>query len=113
MGDFIEGYKLKIFIGESDRHDHMTLYEWILKRAIEFKLAGGTVIRGMEGYGSHSQIHSAKILSLSTDLPIIIEFNDTIKNIENFLPVIDSVVKDGLITLETIRLKFYTSKISK
>ncbi len=109
MDDFINGYKLKIFLGESDKHDHMPLYEWVLKQAMEHKLAGGTVIRGLSGYGSHSQIHSAKILSISCDLPIIIEFNDTVSNIEKFLPTIDEAIKDGLVTLENIQLKIYKS----
>lgn len=105
-----DGYLLRIFIGESDKKDNMPLYEWIVRRAKEEKLAGATVLRGIEGYGAESHIHTARILQLSTDLPIIIEIIDTLEKIEKFMPIVDDVMKDGLATLEKVKIKLYRSK---
>ena len=105
-----EGFLLRIFVGESDKHDGMALYEWIVRRAKQEKLAGATVIRATEGFGAHSHIHSAKILQLSTDLPIIIEIIDTQEKIEAFIPIIDSVIQDGLVTMEKVQIRLYRSK---
>lgn len=102
-----KGNLLRIFIGESDKHDGLPLYEWIIKKAREFGLAGTTVIRGIEGFGAHSRIHTTKILRLSEDLPIIIEIIDTLEKIENFLPLIDSAIHEGLATIEKVDIKFY------
>jgi len=102
-----QGHLLRIFVGESDRHDNMPLYEWIVRKAREMGLAGATVLRGLEGFGAHSRIHTAKILRLSTDLPIVVEIVDTIDNIERFLPQIDEAIKEGLATLEKVEVRFY------
>jgi PII-like signaling protein len=102
-----EGYLLRIFIGESDKKDGMPLYEWIVKRAKQEKLAGATVLRGMVGFGARSHIHTAKILQLSTDLPIVIEIIDTLPKIEAFMPIVDEAVLDGLATLEKIMIRLY------
>src|SRR5262245_37611441 len=104
-----EGRLLRIFIGESDRHDGIPLYEWIVRRAREHGLAGATVLRGLEGYGAHSRLHTAKILRLSMDLPIVIEIVDTADKIDAFLPVIDAAIPEGLATLEKVRIRFYRS----
>lgn len=104
-----EGYLLRIFIGESDRHAGMLLYEWIVRAAKERGLAGATVLRGLEGFGARSRIHTARILDLSTDLPIIVEIVDTLEKIEAFLPIVDGVVKDGLATVEKVQIRFYRS----
>ncbi len=104
-----EGHLLRIFIGESDRHDGQPLYQWLVREANRRGLAGATVLRGLEGFGAHSRLHTAKILRLSTDLPIIIEIVDTIAKIEDFLPVIDDVVKEGLATIEKVDVRFYRS----
>jgi hypothetical protein len=104
-----EGQLLRIFIGESDKHDGMPLYEWIVRRARQEGLAGATVIRGVEGYGAHSRLHTAKILRLSEDLPLIVEIVDTQEKIESFLPVIDAAIPEGLATLEKVRIRFYRS----
>ncbi len=104
-----EGHLLRIFIGESDRHEGMTLYEWIVRRAREQGLAGATVLRGLGGFGAHSRLHTAKVLRLSADLPIVIEIVDTIQKIEAFLPIIDGVVKEGMATLEKADIRFYRS----
>ncbi|MGB5132923.1 MAG: DUF190 domain-containing protein [Steroidobacteraceae bacterium] len=104
-----EGHLLRIFIGESDRHEGMTLYEWIVRKAREQGLAGATVLRGLGGFGAHSRLHTAKVLRLSADLPVVIEIVDTIQKIEAFLPVIDGAVKEGMATLEKVDIRFYRS----
>jgi PII-like signaling protein len=104
-----EGCLLRIFIGESDKHEGASLYEWIVRKAKERGLAGATVLRGIEGFGAHSRVHTAKILQLSTDLPVVIEIVDTRENIENFLPIIDGAIPEGLATLERVEVRFYRS----
>lgn len=103
------GHLLRIFIGETDRHGGMPLSEWIVRRAREHGLAGATVLRGLEGFGAHSRIHTAKILRLSADLPIVIEIVDTREKIEEFLPVIDGAITEGLATLEKVEIRLYRS----
>jgi PII-like signaling protein len=105
-----DGCLLRIFIGESDKREGMPLYAWIVRQAKQAKLAGATVIRGIEGFGAQSHIHTARILQLSTDLPIIIEIIDTHEKIDAFLPTIDDAVKDGLATIEDIKIRLYRSK---
>lgn len=104
-----EGYLLRIFIGESDRHGGKPLYEWLVLKARESGLAGATVLRGMMGFGAHSRIHTFKIERLSEDLPIIIEIVDTREKLENFLAAIDSAIDEGLATLEKAQVRFYRS----
>ncbi len=103
------GKLLRIFIGESDRHEGMLLYEWIVRQARSRGIAGATVLRALEGYGAHSRLHTAKILRLSTDLPIVIEIIDSEEKIEDFLAVIDGVIPDGLATVEKVEVRFYRS----
>jgi uncharacterized protein len=102
-----EGHLLRVFIGESDRHQGMPLFEWLVRQAREHGLAGATVLRGLEGFGANSRLHTAKILRLSSDLPIVIEIVDTIEKIESFLPVVDEAVREGLATLERVDVRFY------
>ena len=102
-----EGHLLRIFVGESDKHDGIPLYEWIVHKAREHGLAGSTVLRGLEGFGAHSRLHTAKILRLSSDLPIVIEIVDTGDKIEAFLPVIEAAVDEGLATVEKVEVRFY------
>jgi PII-like signaling protein len=103
------GHLLRIFIGESDKHEGMPLYEWIVLKAKEFGLAGSTVLRGIEGFGAKSRIHTTKILRLSEDLPIVIEIIDTIEKIEEFLPLVDEAITEGLATVEKVNIRFYRS----
>ena len=105
-----EGHLLRIFIGESDKHGNMPLYEWLVRRAKEGGLAGATIFRAIEGYGAHSRIHTAKILELSTDLPVIIEIIDTLPKIEAFIPILDDVLNGSLVTLEKVQIRIYRSK---
>jgi PII-like signaling protein len=102
-----EGYLLRVFIGESDRHGHKPLYESIVLQAREAGLAGATVLRGVMGFGKNSVLHTAKILRLSEDLPMIVEIVDSLEKIEKFLPVLDELIKDGLVTVEKIRVIHY------
>jgi PII-like signaling protein len=104
-----DGTLLRIFIGESDKHQGLPLYEWIVRKAREQGLAGATVLRGLEGFGAHSRLHTAKILRLSTDLPIVVEIVDTEENIQSFLPAIDDAIGEGLATLEKVEVRFYRS----
>lgn len=102
-----EGLLLRVFIGENDRAGSKPLYEAIVFAAREAGLAGATVLRGPMGFGKKSRLHTAKILRLSEDLPIIIEMVDSAEKIEAFLPMIDSLIGDGLVTLERVRVITY------
>lgn len=102
-----EGKLLRIIIGESDRNDGLPLYEWIIKKAREEKLAGASVFRGIEGFGAKSHLHTAKILCLSQDLPILIEIIDVEEKINSFIEIIDPVIKEGIVTIENVEVKFY------
>ena len=107
-----EGYLLRVFVGESDRDRHRPLYEAIVLKAREAGLAGATVLRGVMGYGKHSVLHTAKILRLSEDLPMVIEIADSLDKIEQFLPVLNEMIKDGLVTLERVRVIQYKAQES-
>ncbi len=102
-----EGYLLRIFIGESDRSGHKPLYETLVLKAREAGLAGATVLRGVMGFGKHSMVHTAKILRLSEDLPMIVEVVDSLEKIEAFLPLLDELITDGLVTLEKVKVIHY------
>ena len=104
-----EGKLLRIFIGENDTHEGLSLHEWIVRKARERGLAGATVLRGLEGFGAHSRLHTAKILRLSSDLPIVVEIVDTEEKIEAFLPLIDDVIVEGLATVEKVEVRLYRS----
>ena len=102
-----ESLLLRIFIGESDRHGGRPLYEAIVLKAREDGLAGATVLRSPMGFGAASRIHTSKSLRLSEDLPIVIEIVDAESKIEAFLPVLDSMLGGGLVTLEKVRVLHY------
>ena len=108
-----EGQLLRILIGENDKYEKRPLYEWIVRKARESGLAGATVLRGLEGFGTHSRVHTAKILRLSSDLPIVIEIVDTHEKIAQFLPLIDDAITEGLATLENVKIRFYRGGGSK
>ncbi len=101
------GQLLRIFIGESDKWEGRPLYEAIILKARERGVAGATMLRGLMGYGAASRIHTAKILRLSEDLPIVVEIVDSAEKIESFLPIIDEMVGEGLVTLEQVRVIQY------
>jgi hypothetical protein len=102
-----EATLLRIFIGDADRHDHRPLYEAIVLKAREMHLAGATVLKSPMGYGGTSRLHTAKILQLSTDLPMVIEIVDEPGKIEAFLPVLDGMMDGGLVTLEKVQVIHY------
>jgi PII-like signaling protein len=104
-----EGQLLRIFIGESDKWKGKPLYEAIVLKAREMGIAGATMLRGMMGYGAASRIHTAKILRLSEDLPIVVEIVDSAEKIGALLPVVEEMVQEGLITLENVRVLQYRS----
>jgi len=101
---------LRIFIGELDKHGHLPLYEAIVLAARERHLAGATVLRGPMGYGASSRLHTAKILRLSEDLPVVIEIVDSEEKINSFLPVLDEMMSSGLVTIEKVRVLQYGKK---
>lgn len=105
------GVLLRVFIGENDKDPERggPLYQSIVRRAHDAHLAGATVLRGAIGYGRHSRIHTAKLLEMSTDLPLVIEIVDAEDKIEAFLPEIDALVGEGLVTLEAVRIVKYST----
>lgn len=102
-----EGLLLRIFIGEDDTYQGKPLYEQIVLKARELGLAGATVIRGIMGFGAHSRIHTAKVLRLSEDLPIIIELVDTEEKLNQLIDFLDKVIEEGLVTLERVKIIKY------
>ena len=102
-----DGYLLRIFVGESDRWHGKPLYEAIVLKARELHLAGATVLRGPMGFGATSRLHSAKLLRLSEDLPIVIEIVDGKDKIDELMPYIDEMVQEGLVTLERVQVIKY------
>ncbi len=102
-----DGQLLRVFIGESDRHGGRPLYEVIVEEARRSGLAGATVFRGCEGFGAHSRVHTTRILRLSEDLPVVIEIVDAEERIQAFLPTLDGLVQEGLVTVEKATVIFY------
>ena len=102
-----EAVLLRIFFGEADRHDGKPLHEAIVMKAREMQMAGATVLRGPMGFGHSSRLHTAKILRLSEDLPLVIEIVDSEEKINGFLPVLDTMMGSGLITIEKVKVLRY------
>jgi PII-like signaling protein len=102
-----EGKLVRVFVGESDTVHGKPLYQAIVERVREEGLAGATVIRGIEGFGATSRLHTTRILQLSTDLPVVIEIVDTDEKIQGILPILDEMIGDGLVTLEKVHIITY------
>ena len=102
-----EAELLRIFIGESDRFEGKPLYEAIVEEARRRSMGGATVFRGLMGYGAHSRVHTSKVLRLSEDLPIVIEIVDSPEKVEAFLPELDSMMNEGLVTVERAKVLVY------
>lgn len=102
-----EAQLLRVFIGESDRWNGMPVFEAIVLKARELRIAGATVLRGPMGFGAHSRMHTVKVLRLSEDLPVIIEIVDSEEKIKTLLPHIDEMVTEGLVTLERVHVIKY------
>jgi uncharacterized protein len=102
-----EGQLVRVFIGEADRWHGKPLFQAIVERMRKEGLAGTTVIKGIEGFGAASRLHTTRILQLSTDLPVVIEVVDTQERIDHILPILDQMVGDGLVTLERVHIITY------
>ena len=102
-----DGRLLRIYLGESDKADGRPLYEAIVLKARELGLAGATVLRGPMGFGAHSRLHTAKLLRLSEDLPVLVEIVDSAEKIDELLAHVDGMVREGLVTIETVRVIKY------
>jgi uncharacterized protein len=100
---------LRIFIGEDDRYDGKPLFKYILELFKKEKMAGVTIIRGIDGFGKSSHLHTTSILRLSSDLPVVIECVDKKKNIEKIKPILNDIIKEGLITEEKVKIILYES----
>lgn len=105
--------RLRIYIGETDLWNGQPLYDALVRKAKELDMAGATVFRGLEGYGANSRIHTARILDLSADLPILVEVIDSEEYVAKFLPVLDEMVREGLVTIDDIEIIKYGSKPPK
>lgn len=110
MENVEDGTLLRIFVGEDDEHDGRPLYEAIVHALREHGLAGATVFRGIMGFGRSSVLHSAKVLRLSEDLPIVIECVDRRRNVERVLPLLDELIVEGLVTLEAADVRVYRGR---
>src|SRR5204863_7866728 len=102
-----EGQLLRVFIGDSDQWQGQPLFRAIVLRAKELGLAGATVLRGPMGFGANSRVHTAKLLDVSTDLPVVVEIVDSAQKIQSLLPFLDEAVAEGLITIEEVRVLRY------
>jgi uncharacterized protein len=102
-----EGKLLRLFIGESDSWHGKPLYQAIVERVREEGLAGATVLRGIEGFGADSHLHTSRILRLSEDLPVVIEIVDTVENIDRVVPLLDEMVLEGMLTVERVHVVSY------
>ena len=101
---------MRIFIGEKKKHGHKSLYQAIVEMLREEKVAGATVLRGITGFGAKSHLHSTHLLTLSQDMPMVIECIDTQENIDRIMPKIDDMVSEGLVTLEKVEVIRYAPK---
>jgi len=104
-----EGKLLRLFIGESDTWHGKPLYQAIVERVRREGLAGATVLRGIEGFGADSRLHTSRILLLSEDLPVVIEIVDTPEQIDSVVPILDQMVGEGMLTLERVQIVSYRS----
>jgi hypothetical protein len=102
-----KGHLLRIFVNENRHYEHMPLYEWIVRKAHAAHLTHATVTRGMMGFNANTPIHTARILSLSEDLPVVIEIVDALEKIDAFLPQIEHAIDEGLVTVEDVQVRFY------
>jgi uncharacterized protein len=105
--------RLTIYIGESDQHHHRPLYHEIVSRAREAGLAGATVLRGIEGFGASSRLHTARILTLSEDMPVVVEIVDRRERIDAFLPVLNELIGEGLVVREEVEVITYRGREPK
>lgn len=108
-----EAFLLRIFIGESDKQDSRPLYEVLVETARKRGMAGATALRGFLGFGANSRIHTSKVLRISEDLPVVVEIVDTEEKINAFLPELDRMIGEGLVTMEKVRVIAYRHNSKK
>ncbi len=108
MKQIEDGKRLKIFVGENHRHKGVPLFEAIIRKAIEQGLAGATIIKGVESFGRHHEIHTTKILRLAEDMPMVIEIVDSRERIDAFLPCLDEMIQEGTITISDVKVIKYS-----
>ncbi len=108
-----EAELLRIFVGESDKHQGRPLHEVIVEEARRQGMAGATVLRGISGFGANSRVHTSKLLRLSQDLPLVVEIVDSTERIEEFLPFLDQVIREGLVTRERAQIIHYRENASQ
>ncbi len=108
MKQIEDGRRLKIFVGENHRYKGVPLFEAIIRKAIEQGLAGATIIKGVESFGRHHEIHTTKILRLAEDMPMVIEIVDSRERIDAFLPCLDEMIKEGTITISDVKVIKYS-----
>jgi PII-like signaling protein len=104
---------LRIYIGEDSRCEGKPLYEWLVLKAREFGMKGATVLRGIEGYGASTHLHTAKVLRLSADLPVVIEVVDTEEQVKAFLDEVEGTIDSGMAVMEDVHVRLYRSRESK
>ena len=107
-----DGTLLRIFIGDSDRHEGQPLHKVLVRRAHDMGLAGATVLHGPRGFGRHSRMHTARLAELSSDLPVVIELVDADEAIQRFMHEVDALVQEGLVTLEAVKIVRYGPRAS-
>lgn len=107
MSDYSDAKLLRIFVGELDTYRGRPLYQWLIEEAKRQGLAGATALRGLEGFGVHNRLHTAKVLELSVDLPIVVEIIDEGERIEAFMAAVDEAIVEGLATIERVQARFY------
>ena len=100
-----QAYLLKIYLAEGERYQGLPLFEWIIREAKHVGLAGASVFKGVEGFGATREIHTTRILRLSEKLPVLIEIVDKIENIDNFIPIIEPVIGEGMVTVQKIDIR--------
>lgn len=105
-----EAWRMRIYIGESDRWQHQSLAEALLLMAKREGLAGGTVFKGVAGFGAHSKVHTTSILRLSEDLPVLVEFIDQQERIARIRPFVAEMVQEGLVTIDLVEVLIYRSR---
>ncbi len=108
MKETKDGRRLSIFVGEDHRHKGKPLFEAIIQKALEHGLAGATVIKGVESFGSHHEIHTGKILRLSEDMPLVVEIVDSPEKIDAFLPCLDEMIEEGTVTVSDVKVIRYS-----
>jgi PII-like signaling protein len=110
MAEYTDAKLLRIFVGELDTYAGQPLYQWLIEESRRQGMAGATALRGLEGFGVHNQVHTAKVLELSVDLPVVVEIIDTDERIEHFMDTVDAAISEGLATVERVKAKFYRTE---